>query len=134
MKRIPAIFPFVIALLLLAACAPASSGSASQSAASLTAPQRDGSSESATLAELYGEDYAKFIRDTIEMQMGNRMDKNPDIKYLPITEEKSLTEYVSIDDSTEFYFNDDGNPVIVLPAGSVTSETFGAQEFILPKP
>ncbi|QNL44776.1 DUF3298 domain-containing protein [Oscillibacter hominis] len=134
MKRIPALFPLALALLLLAACGPAPSGSASQNAASLASSQGDGSSEPATLAELYGEDYAEFIGDTIEMQMGNRMEKNPDIKYFPITEEKPLTEYVSIDDSTEFHLSDDGNPVVVLPAGSVTSETFGAQEFILPKP
>ena len=134
MKRILAIFPLVLTLLLLAACATAFSGSTSQSASPPTSLQGNGSSEPATLAELYGDDYAEFVKDTIEMQMGNRMEKNPDIKYLPITEEKSLTEYISIDDTTEFYLNDDGNPVIVLPAGSVTSETFGAQEFILPKP
>lgn len=87
-----------------------------------------------TLEQLCGEDYAAYIEDTILMQMENRMaDKNPEIAYYPIAEEKPLSDFVPVDDSLAYTLDEEGNPVIHLPAGTVTDEANGEQTFVVPK-
>lgn len=86
------------------------------------------------LADIYGDDYVSFVTDTLTMQMENRMEKTPERVYFPVQEQKPLSDYVTIDETTEFYVNEDGNTVVVLPAGSVTDADAGIQEFIVPKP
>lgn len=61
--------------------------------------------------------------------MGNRMDKNPDVQYYPITDKAPLSDYVTIGEETEFEVDDEGYLVILLPAGAVTSADNGAQRF-----
>lgn len=82
-----------------------------------------------TLEGLLGEDYVQILTDTITMQMGNRMDKNPDVQYFPITDKAPLGDYVTIGKETEFEVDDEGYLVILLPAGAVTSADNGAQRF-----
>lgn len=87
-----------------------------------------------TLAELCGADYQTYLTDTITMQMGNRMDKDPEVVYFPIAEGAPLTDYAAIDETTEFQVNADGNLVILFPEGTVTDASHGAQSFIVPLP
>lgn len=82
-----------------------------------------------TLQSLMGSDYVQQISDTITMQMGNRMDKNPDIDYYPISENKPLSSYVQIGPDTAFEVDEEGCVIIQLPAGSVTDAAQGVQEF-----
>ena len=124
MKRFFAPLAALLALLLmLSAC----SAAAIQTGESTTP---DGS---ATLEELCGEDYQTYIIEAITMQMGNRMDKTPDVRYFPIVEQRPLSDYVSIDEQTEFEVDGKGNPVIFFPAGAVTDAGHGEQSFIIPK-
>lgn len=88
----------------------------------------------ATLADLLGEDYVTYLTETITMQMGNRMDKDPEVVYFPIAEGAPLTDYAAIDETTEFQVNADGNLVILFPEGTVTDASHGAQSFIVPLP
>ena len=67
------------------------------------------------------------------MQMGNRMDKDPEVRYFPIEDNAPLSDYVTIDENTEFEVDDEGNPVIIFPAGTVTDEANGVQSFRVPK-
>lgn len=87
-----------------------------------------------TLEELLGEDYVNYLTETITMQMGNRMEKDPDIRYYPIEDDAPLSDYVAIDETTEFEVDEEGNPVIYFPAGTVTDEAHGQQSFRIPKP
>ena len=87
-----------------------------------------------TLEELCDTDYQSYITKTITMQMGNRMDKTPDVVYFPIEEKAPLTDYAAIDETTDFYVDEDGNIVILFPAGTVTDESHGEQSFRIPKP
>ena len=124
MKRFFAPLAALLALLLmLSAC----SAAAIQTGESTTP---DGS---ATLEELCGEDYQTYIIEAITMQMGNRMDKTPDVRYFPIEEQRPLSDYVSIDEQTKFKVDEKGNPVIFFPAGTVTDAEHGEQSFIIPK-
>ena len=124
MKRFFAPLAALLALLLmLSAC----SAAAIQTGESTTP---DGS---ATLEELCGEDYQTYIIEAITMQMGNRMDKTPDVRYFPIEEQRPLSDYVTIDEQTKFEVDKNGNPVIFFPAGTVTDAEHGEQSFIIPK-
>ena len=125
MKRL---FAPLAALLALALMLSACSAAAIQTGES-TAP--DGS---ATLEELCGEDYQTYIIETITMQMGNRMDKTPGVVYFPIREKVPLTDYVSIDETTDFTVDEEGHIVILFPAGTVTDEANGEQSFRIPRP
>ena len=87
----------------------------------------------ATLADLLGEDYVTYLTETITMQMGNRMEKDPEVRYYPIEDNAPLSDYVTIDENTEFGLDEEGNPVIFFPAGTVTDEAHGEQSFRIPK-
>ena len=87
----------------------------------------------ATLEKLLGEDYVEYVTETITMQMGNRMEKNPEVRYFPIEEKAPLGDYVDIGADTEFTVDEDGNPVIHFPAGTVTEAENGEQSFRIPK-
>lgn len=91
------------------------------------------SEESPSLEDLLGEDYVDYLTETITMQMGNRMDKNPDVRYFPIEDNAPLSDYVAIDETTEFEVDEEGNPVILFPAGTVTDASNGEQSFRIPK-
>lgn len=125
-----------LCVLLLSGCAASASDSQGESApptAEQTPPAEQETSEEPTLEDLLGEDYAAYLTETITMQMGNRMEKDPDVRYYPIEDNAPLTDYVAIDETTAFEVDEEGNPVILFPAGTVTDEANGEQSFRIPK-
>lgn len=98
-----------------------------------TAQEDTQSQEEPTLESLLGDDSVNYLTETITMQMGNRMEKNPDVRYYPIEDNAPLSDYVTIDETTEFEIDEEGNPVILFPAGTVTDEAHGEQSFRIPK-
>lgn len=125
MKRFASLAALLALLLMLTAC------SAAATQIGESAPPAD---ESATLEELCGADYQDYIIKTITMQMGNRMDKTPDVVYFPIADHAPLTNYVAIDETTDFTVDEEGHIVILFPAGTVSSEANGDQSFRIPRP
>jgi hypothetical protein len=117
-------------LTLLAACGSSSTEPSQQP----EPPASEESSDTVTLESLCGADYQTYLLDTITMQMENRMEKNPDIVFFPVQEQKPLTDYVPLDETTDFSLDEDGNIVILFPAGTVTEEAHGEQTFRIPKP
>lgn len=113
-----------------AAESPAPAETPADSAANLDTPTE----ENATLESLCGVDYQSYLVDTITMQMENRMEKTPEVVYFPIEDDKPLTDYAAIDETTSFTVDEEGNIVIHFPAGTVTDESHGEQTFIMPKP
>ena len=134
--HITALLALWLCMLLLTACgAPAAEqgGEASDPPQeSEPAPETDGQ-EDATLEELLGEDYVTYVTETVTMQMGNRMEKDPEVRYFPIEDDAPLSDYVTIDETTKFEVDEEGNPVIFFPAGTVTDEANGEQSFRIPK-
>lgn len=115
----------LLGMLLLTACAAeATGGDPAPAAEEQTEP---------TLEDLLGEDYVSYLTETITMQMSNRMEKDPEVRYYPIEDSAPLTDYVAIDETTAFEVDEEGNPVILFPAGTVTDEANGEQSFRIPK-
>ena len=126
MKHFAPLAALLALLLVLTACGAADSQSPED-----TAPAKE---STATLEELCGSDYQSYIIETITMQMGNRMDKTPDVVYFPIADNAPLTDYAAIDETTDFTVDGDGNIVVLFPAGTVTDEAHGEQFFRIPCP
>ena len=124
MKRIAILTVLLALLLALTGC----------SAAAAFGGESSVDETSATLEELCGAGYQDYIIETITMQMGNRMDKTPDVVYFPIRDKAPLTDYAAIDETTEFTVDEDGNIVILFPSGAVTDEANGEQSFRIPRP
>lgn len=130
-NQVLVVLMLLFGMLLLTACtAEATSGDSAPAA-----EEQTGQAEQAepTLEDLLGEDYVSYLTETITMQMGNRMEKDPEVRYYPIEDSASLTDYVAIDETTAFEVNEEGNPVILFPAGTVTDEANGEQSFRIPK-
>lgn len=87
-----------------------------------------------TLESLCGVNYRSYIVETITMQMENRMEKDPEVVYFPIREDRPLTDYAAIDETTAFTVDEDGSIVITFPAGTVTDAAHSQQTFRLPQP
>ena len=140
MKKNRCLFAALLVLslcaLLLSGCAASAADSQEESAPPAeepASPAEQDPSEEPTLEDLLGEDYAAYLTETITMQMGNRMEKDPDVRYYPIEDNAPLTDYVAIDETTAFEVDEEGNPVILFPAGTVTDEANGEQSFRIPK-
>lgn len=136
-NRYPLFALLVLSLcaLLLSGCAASASDGQEESAPPAqeqTPPAAQETSEEPTLEDLLGEDYVSYLTETITMQMGNRMEKDPDVRYYPIEDNAPLTDYVAIDETTAFQVDEEGNPVILFPAGTVTDEANGEQSFRIP--
>lgn len=140
MKKNRCLFAALLVLslcaLLLSGCAASAADSQEESAPPAQEqmpPAEQETSEEPTLEDLLGEDYAAYLTETITMQMGNRMEKDPDVRYYPIEDNAPLTDYVAIDETTAFEVDEEGNPVILFPAGTVTDKANGQQSFRIPK-
>ena len=140
--RIAAILVLLLCMLLLTACVAASGAEDMEGAQEALQQEQVPALESeelqqeqgeVTLEELLGEDYVDYLTETITMQMGNRMIKTPEVRYFPIEDDAPLSDYVTIDETTKFEIDDEGNPVIYFPAGTVTDEANGEQSFRIPK-
>ena len=133
-NRLQAMALLLLCMLFLTACG---ASAAEQDGEATEPPPQESTAApeqgNVTLEELLGEDYVTYLTETITMQMGNRMEKNPDVRYFPIEDNAPLSDYVTIDEATKFEVDEDGNPVIFFPAGTVTDEDNGEQSFIIPK-
>lgn len=125
-----ALLTLLFGMLLLTACAAAAAAGGQEA---IPAEEEQTEQAEPILEDLLGEDYVSYLTETITMQMGNRMEKNPEVRYYPIDDNAPLTDYVAIDETTAFEVDEEGNPVILFPAGTVTDEANGEQSFRIPK-
>ena len=137
--QISTLLTLLLCMLLLTACC--ASAAESEGTDPETPPQESAAETEepsaqpadVTLEELLGEDYVNYLTETITMQMANRMDKDPEVRYFPIEDNTPLSDYVTIGGTTKFEVDEEGNPVIYFPAGTVTDEANGEQSFRIPK-
>lgn len=128
-----ALLTLLFGMLLLTACAAAAAADGQEAVPAEEEQMEQTEQAEPTLEDLLGEDYVSYLTETITMQMGNRMEKDPEVRYFPIVDNAPLTDYVAIDETTAFEVDEGGNPVILFPAGTVTDEANGEQSFRIPK-
>lgn len=121
--QISTLLTLLLCMLLLTACGASAAESEGtdpetppqESAAAPETEEPSAQQEDVTLEELLGEDYVNYLTETITMQMANRMDKDPEVRYFPIEDNTPLSDYVTIGGTTKFEVDEEGNPVIYFP-------------------
>lgn len=84
-----------------------------------------------TLNELFAyKEYKKVIVDEIKKQMEKRMQEDESLIYW-INNDNTESDFNSIDDNQNFYFDKDENLVIVFNQGEVGPSSIGSQEFTI---
>ena len=78
-----------------------------------------------SLEELLGENSVELANASILEQMKTRMEADGNLIYWG----EDMDGFTTIDDSTNFYINEKGNPVIVFDKYEVAPGAFGIQEF-----
>ena len=88
-----------------------------------------------TLKDLLGDEYVSIANDQILSQMKERMEEDENLHYWGIggEEEDGITGFISVDESTTFYINEAGNPVITFEEYEVAPGFMGIQEFEIKK-
>lgn len=77
-----------------------------------------------TLRDLLGEDWVTVCNDSIRAQMAG----NPSVFF---TEDQG--GFTTVDETTDFYINQSGNPVVVFPQYAVAPGSMGVVEFEISK-
>ena len=80
-----------------------------------------------TLKDLFREDadYVTVLSDEVRRQMEERMAENTEASYFP-------EEFTAIDPEQNFYFNTDGNLVLVFDEYTIAPGSMGMPEFTIP--
>lgn len=82
-----------------------------------------------TLKDLLGENYIEVANEQIKEQMEQRVLENENYTYFT----PEFGGFETIDDTTQFYINEDGNPVIAFEKYAVAPGFMGVQEFEITK-
>lgn len=90
------------------------------------------SGEMISLADLFetGSDYRNLISEEIKRQMREQMAKDEEVVYY-LDSEMPIDEFQQIKEEQNFYFNAEGNLVIVFDEYEVAPGYMGTQEFII---
>ena len=80
------------------------------------------SGEELTLANVLGEDWVRICNDSIQRQMAERPED-----YFTVDE----GGFTSVDETTSFYLNAEGDAVVVFPPYSVAPGYLGSVEFVI---
>ena len=87
-----------------------------------------------TLKDLLGEDYVNIANESIKRQMNERVAADENMVYWGVTEtESSIDGFVTVDENTDFYINEKGNPVVCFGEYEVGPGFMGIQEFEIEK-
>ena len=87
-----------------------------------------------TLKDLLGEDYVNIANESIKRQMNERAAADENLVYWGVTEtESSIDGFVTVDENTDFYINEKGNPVVCFGEYEVGPGFMGIQEFEIEK-
>ncbi|WP_455581092.1 DUF3298 domain-containing protein [Dysosmobacter sp.] len=79
-----------------------------------------------TLADLLGSGWVAVCNDAIRAQMAAAED--PAVYF-----DKSMGGFATVDETTGFYVNQDGDPVVVFPRAAVAVGAMGSVEFVIPR-
>lgn len=82
-----------------------------------------------TLKDLLGENYVDTANQQILAEMKKRTEENPDYTYF----DEEMGGFTTVTEDTNFYINQEGNPVVVFDKYEVAPGFMGRQEFEIVK-
>lgn len=80
-----------------------------------------------TLKDMLGEDYIQISNNSIREEMDLRMEADKNVMYF----DESQGGFSTVDETTKFYLNNEGNVVIVFDKYEIAPGAMGSQEFII---
>ncbi|WP_286166999.1 RsiV family protein [Clostridium sp. D33t1_170424_F3] len=83
-----------------------------------------------TLRDLLGDDYVQIANAEIKRQMQARLTADPELTYFDGS--NGMQGFTTVDEYTNFYISQKGNPVVVFEKYAIAPGAFGAQEFEIP--
>ena len=91
--------------------------------------------EIVTLSDVFNEnfDYVSVFSEYIKQQMLRQMEEDPDVIYWMYSDNKTFWGFYEISPDQNFYFNQDGDLVIVFDKYEVAPGTMGYPEFVIPR-
>ena len=91
--------------------------------------------EIVTLSDVFNEnfDYVYVFSEYIKQQMLRQMEEDPDVIYWMYSDNKTFWGFYEISPDQNFYFNQDGDLVIVFDKYEVAPGTMGYPEFVIPR-
>lgn len=87
------------------------------------------------LSDLLGEDWIALCNKEIDKQISERIASDPGLSFYGYGDNDLTGEkFSTIDETTDYYINADGNVVIVFPEYSIAPGYMGIQEFVIELP
>lgn len=92
-----------------------------------------------SLRDLLGDNYVEIANESIIRQMEERSEADESVVYWGIGKQLEddvppIDGFKTVDESTNFYINADGNPVVCFDKYEVSPGFMGVQEFVVEKP
>ena len=86
-----------------------------------------------TLKDILGENYTEIANTGIINQMRERAAEDSNMVYWGITDNNTsgIDGFVTVDENTEFYLNEDGKPVVCFDKYEIAPGFIGSQEFVI---
>jgi hypothetical protein len=86
-----------------------------------------------TLKDVLGSDFAEIANISITAQMKERAEKDQNVVYWGITDngKSGIDGFTTVDESTAFYLNENGKPVVCFDKYEIAPGFMGAQEFVI---
>ena len=85
-----------------------------------------------TLADVLGENYVDICNKSITDQINARLAADENAAFFGFGDDDGFAEgFTTVDDSTPFYLNAEGNVVISFPEYSIAPGSMGIQEFVI---
>lgn len=85
-----------------------------------------------TLADVLGENYVEICNKSITDQINARLAADENAAFFGFGDDDGFAEgFTTVDDSTPFYLNAEGNVVISFPEYSIAPGSMGIQEFVI---
>ncbi len=86
-----------------------------------------------TLKDVLSEEYTEIANTSIIRQMKVRAVEDSNVVYWGITDndKPDFDGFTSVDKNTNFYLNEDGNPVVCFDKFEIAPGFMSAQEFVI---
>lgn len=78
-----------------------------------------------TLADILGESWVEICNNSIRAHMAS----DPEVYF-----DETMGGFTTVDESTSFYIDENGNPVVVFPRGTIAIGAMGVVEIVCPVP